>query len=447
MRLVLALLAAQAATAPAPRGLEAQRPAIVETYQGVEVDATFAIENRGTRPFRVLEVTAQSPGGTVVSFPKEPVAPGGRAEVAVRQETGQRLGLASFRYVLKADDGLPARRLVLPTFVQSAYEPDRPELSGDPAPGTAVELAVESRLVRALTVADMSGAPGFLTVAALPQPDGTVRLRATVAKDAPLGLQTGALRLRTNVAEQPELVVPFRLAVFGDLVPDPPAVDLGVVRQGQTVEKRARVRSRAGRALDVAAVDGGGLSADTAECPEPAPSCREIRVRATGGDTSGPLAGTVSVRMRDGGTLAIPYTGVTLKADTVVRDLGRIDLQPSPAPSAAATPVPEPTPPPVPPPVTGRPGERRARLVWSAEQEDQTFGYLVYRASAREGPFVRLNARVITVGSGPSAGKYAYEDESVEPGRSYFYYLESVSKGGEKRRISGVVTKIIPAAP
>ena len=97
--------------------------------------------------------------------------------------------------------------------------------------------------------------------------------------------------------------------------------------------------------------------------------------------------------------------------------------------------------------MTGRPGERRARLVWNATQEDQTYGYLVYRAERREGPFLRANAQVVPVGTGPAPGAYAYEDATVEPGRSYFYYLESVSKGGTKTRLSGVVTKIIPPAP
>jgi hypothetical protein len=157
------------------------------------------------------------------------------------------------------------------------------------------------------------------------------------------------------------------------------------------------------------------------------------------------LAGALQVRLGDGTALTIPYAGVVLKADAVVKDLGRVDA-PAP-PKGAASPAPEPTPPPVPPPVTGKPGERRARLVWSATQEDQTYGYLIYRADRREGPFLRLNPKIVLVGSGAERGTYAYEDDAVEPGRSYFYYLESLDKGAQKRRISGVVEKIIPPAP
>ncbi|MET0555237.1 MAG: hypothetical protein ABW221_19500 [Vicinamibacteria bacterium] len=438
-----ALLAQAAAAVTGPQGIEAERPAIVETYQGVEIAHTFVLRNQGARAARVLGVEPESPGGFVESVPSEPIPPGGRAEVAVRQDTAGRLGLGGFRFLLKADDGLPARRLVLTAFVQSAYDPDRPGLAGDPAPGGVVETRIESRLVPRLTVTDVSGVPAFLAVAALPGPDGAVLLRATVAADAPLGLQTGRLRLRTNVAAQPELVVPYRLAIFGDVVPEAPSVDLGSVRQGQSFAKSLLLRSRSGRPVEVVAVEGAGpgVAATVAACAEPAVSCRQLALAGTGGDPAAGLAGAVRLRFREGPALTIPYAGLVFGSDAVVRDLGRVD-----APAVGA-PAPLPTPPPIPPPVTGRPGERRARLVWDAAQEDQTYGYSVYRAESREGPFLRVNARVVPVGAGPAPGAYAYEDDTVEPGRSYFYYLESVSRGGVKTRLSGVVTKVIPPAP
>ena len=440
-----ALLAQAAGASPGAQGIAVERPAVVEAYQGNEVAHSFVLRNQGARPFRVLAVKPESPGGFVEAVPGEPIPPGGRAEVTVRQDTAGRLGLGGFRFLLSADDGLPDRRLVLTVFVQSAYEPDRPVLAGEPMPGGLVELRLESRLVPRLSVADFSGVPAFLGVAALPGADGAVVLRATVAKDAPLGLQTGQLRVRTNVAVQPDLVVPYRLAIFDDLVPEAPSVDLGSVRQGQPFAKSVRLRSRSGRSPDIAGVEGAGpgVAASIGECAEPSPSCRQLELAGTGGDPAAGLTGTVRVRLRDGRALTIPYAGLLFKADAVVRDLGRVD---EPAP-ATAGPAPLPTPPPVPAPVTGRPGERRARLVWNAAQEEQTYGYLVYRAERREGPFLRVNARVVTVGSGPAPGAYAYEDDTVEPGRSYFYYLESVGKGGAKTRISGVVTKVIPPAP
>jgi hypothetical protein len=439
----LALLVAQAAAA-APRGIEPARPPVVEAYQGVEVTQALVLTNRGERPFRVLAIEPDSPGAFVDAVPAQPIPPGGSVEVTLRLDTSGRLGLGGFRYVLRADDGLPDRRLVVNAFVQSAYEPDRPLLAGAPAPGSVAETRIASRLVPRLAVDDVSGTPGFLTVAALPGPEGTVLLRATVAKDAPLGLQRGTLRVRTNVAAQPELALPYELAIFEDVQPEAPSLDLGTVRQGQPFARKMSLRSRSGRPFEVASVTGPEVTATVGACADPAPGCRQLEVTGTGGDPAGGLSGALDLRLRDARGFTIPFTGVLVRADARVRDLGQIGAA-SPAPAASRPPAP--TPPPVPPPVTGKPGERRARLVWTATQEDQIYGYLIYRADRREGPFQRANAKVVLVGSGPGQGSYAYEDDAVEPGRSYFYYLESVDRSGQKRRISGVVEKIIPAAP
>lgn len=444
MVLSLALLIAQAGADAAPLGIAADPVPVVETYQGAEIVQVFVLRNRGARPFRVRAITPSTPDGSVESVPTEAIPPGGHAEVTVRQGTAGRLGFGSFRYLLTADDGLPERRLVLSAFVQTAFEPERPLLTGDAAPGGVVEMTLTSRLVERFSVSDISGAPGFLVVAALPGPDGSVVLRATVARDAPSGLQKGQLRLRTSVPAQPEVVVPYELKVFDDVVPDVPSVDLGTVRQGQPFEKSLRVRSRSGRPLALSAVEGAGpgVAVSMAECAEPAPSCRLLVFKGTGGEPGAPLSGSVRVSLGEGRPITIPYSGLVFRADANVRDLGSLD-----AAAAAGSPAPVPTPPPVPPPVTGKPGERRARLVWDASQEDQTFGYLVYRADRREGPFLRLNARVVPVGRGPAPRHYTYEDDTVTPGRSYYYYLESVSNAGIKARLSGVVTKIIPPAP
>jgi hypothetical protein len=235
--------------------------------------------------------------------------------------------------------------------------------------------------------------------------------------------------------------------VFGDVVPETPSVDLGTIRQGQPFEKSLRLRSRSNRPLAVSAVEGAGpgVVVSTAECAEPAPSCRLLVFKGTGGEPGAPLSGSVRVSLGEGRPITIPYSGLVFRADAVVRDLGSLDA--AAAGASPAAPAPAPTPPPVPPPVTGKPGERRARLVWDASQEDQTFGYLIYRADRREGPFLRLNARVVPVGRGPAPRHYTYEDDTVTPGRSYYYYLESVSNAGIKARLSGVVTKVIPPAP
>jgi hypothetical protein len=82
-------------------------------------------------------------------------------------------------------------------------------------------------------------------------------------------------------------------------------------------------------------------------------------------------------------------------------------------------------------------------LRWTASQEDGVYGYLVYRADRREGPFRRVNQEIIHVERDQSegAGAYRFVDTAVEAGRTYFYYLDAVSMGGLKQRLSGVISK------
>jgi len=87
-------------------------------------------------------------------------------------------------------------------------------------------------------------------------------------------------------------------------------------------------------------------------------------------------------------------------------------------------------------------------LRWTASQEDGVYGYLVYRADRRAGPFRRVNREIIHVqrGQPEAAGAYRFVDTAVEPGRTYFYYLDVVSMGGLKQRLSGVISKEVAGA-
>lgn len=76
---------------------------------------------------------------------------------------------------------------------------------------------------------------------------------------------------------------------------------------------------------------------------------------------------------------------------------------------------------------------------WSTASEHDSFGYDVYRGSSPEGPFTVVNDEVI-----PGAGttdlpqSYRFVDEAVEPDTTYWYYIESISLTGERRRITPI---------
>jgi hypothetical protein len=83
-------------------------------------------------------------------------------------------------------------------------------------------------------------------------------------------------------------------------------------------------------------------------------------------------------------------------------------------------------------------------VTWSTASESDNFGFDVYRAERREGPYERITAQPLEGGGTTDLPRdYRFVDERVEPGVEYFYYVESVSLSGERRRF----TPIMRAAP
>lgn len=452
----------QASPLPAPSPsatpplLEIAEPAASfgEVHQGALLTHRFALRNRGPRPVRIVLVRAVSPRGRAAAHP-EVVPAGSEGYVEVEQPTEGRLGMASFRFALQADDG-PERKLALIGFIQSAYDPDQPALDlGTVGPGASAALELFSREVDRLEVRGATEAPAFLSVnteGRAGSAEEGVAVRLTVSRDAPLGFHAGTLRLRTNVEPQPEVPLVWRANVYEDVVPSESPLDLGVVREGQRFAKLVRLESRSGAALDVERVDAAGadVKAQVEPCPQPAPSCRAIRVTGAGPAPGQELGGTLTITLKGARSLTLPFSGIRVGPYTTVKDLGALTGGRE-KPSDAASPSPPPASPAEAPataaPVVGRPGDRWARITWEVRQEQETYGYLVYRSDRREGPFRRVNRDIVHVSAGGESHVYSYVDETVAPGRTYYYYLESIGRGGTKSRLSGVMTKIIQEAP
>lgn len=89
------------------------------------------------------------------------------------------------------------------------------------------------------------------------------------------------------------------------------------------------------------------------------------------------------------------------------------------------------------------PGEDAvATLRWTAGSEAGAYGYLVYRAEDRSGPFIRVNDAVIRVPTdGEDRHSYEFADAGLTPGKTYYYYLDVVSREGVKQRFSGIQSK------
>jgi hypothetical protein len=95
-----------------------------------------------------------------------------------------------------------------------------------------------------------------------------------------------------------------------------------------------------------------------------------------------------------------------------------------------------------PEPVT--PPLHQATLRWQARDSEGVYGYLVYRATDRLGPFQRISPRILRVpADGQAQHSYVFEDRDVIVGKTYFYYIDGVNNSGQKSRFTGVLAKTI----
>jgi fibronectin type 3 domain-containing protein len=79
------------------------------------------------------------------------------------------------------------------------------------------------------------------------------------------------------------------------------------------------------------------------------------------------------------------------------------------------------------------------RIKWRTAREFRNFGYDVYRSENKKDPFSKITAQIILGhGTTDTIHSYQFEDKDIEPCIIYYYYIESISEDGERRRYSSV---------
>ncbi|MEM1203250.1 MAG: hypothetical protein AAGN66_08480 [Acidobacteriota bacterium] len=80
------------------------------------------------------------------------------------------------------------------------------------------------------------------------------------------------------------------------------------------------------------------------------------------------------------------------------------------------------------------------KLKWSTASEVDNFGYDIYRALDEEGPFERITARPLPGhGTTDETSHYEFIDDAIDPTRTYYYYVESISVDGVRERFTPVI--------
>jgi hypothetical protein len=84
---------------------------------------------------------------------------------------------------------------------------------------------------------------------------------------------------------------------------------------------------------------------------------------------------------------------------------------------------------------TAVPADKDVMIKWSTASELNNLGFDVYRSESLDGTFAKVNlTRIQGAGTDATPNHYNFLDESVEVGKTYYYYLEDVSYSGMRGR-------------
>ena len=76
---------------------------------------------------------------------------------------------------------------------------------------------------------------------------------------------------------------------------------------------------------------------------------------------------------------------------------------------------------------------------WATASEVDNFGFDVFRSESADGPFEKLNPQVLEgAGTTDEPTSYQWVDDTIDPRKAYYYYVESISMSGERELFTPV---------
>jgi hypothetical protein len=74
---------------------------------------------------------------------------------------------------------------------------------------------------------------------------------------------------------------------------------------------------------------------------------------------------------------------------------------------------------------------------WTTASEQDNFGFDVYRGDSEKGEFTKLTRDpIVGAGTSDETHKYEYRDDSIDPCKEYWYYVEGITTSGAREKFT-----------
>jgi hypothetical protein len=444
-----------AAAAPAPQSHLVIAPCQTGEHRQFEV-ATCDIElkNNGDKPIRVSKAEAAMAGDRIepgVVVPAQGTAYL-KATVAMRDNVGY--VKRSFRFVTDEPGLLAQRGSSVHAYVTTVLDQASPTIAFGPVKLSdtlsAKSVTLGSREVADFRILQITSKPDYLDASV--DADGRT-VRATLHKDAPWGLLHDKIKLKINAPQQSEAWITVDANAIGEIAPSGNPFAFGLMRTNEKHEFLLRLTSESGKAFKVGATKLEQVkgSVNVVPCIPAEDGCKMLKIVVANDQMQGRLQGSINVELPElKRTLPIQVVGMLLNPEVKVHDLNEEMEKAAEAKNAAS-------------PVAAAPGAAKGvdltqaikqtlnkdetapppgngpLLRWSVANEGSVYAYIIYRADAEAGPFLRVNKELILAAdeNGATSGSYQWRDNSAVSGQTYWYSIGTVKGNGEKAALSG----------
>ncbi len=437
-------------TAFAYATLSADHVRLDEQRPGRRLSATAIVENDSGTAVTILR-QVHSSGDTIHARQLPLIVPAhASAELPLDVNVDRLLGEQVYYAEFALDSEQKAFRIVVNLFVDSAIDGEPTSVdfglvpAGKEAPARRVALSSRDLPdLRARTAADAGG----LVDAQIVDDGKAVLLRTR--QNAPWGKHEGWVEVATTSTKQPTAWISYSFETRGRVVPETYAINAGVQKTGNVQPQMLFLRDTEGGALELGKItqSGAPVLVHETDCPVKQISCRALEMKIDDEKVKDARFSTLlSIGLPQyGQELVVRYSGMLLPHDGQVIDLNSLAgqqssdvlkkndltaaLRSATQPSSITMPIPE---------------GKGPLLQWNVENEQQIYGYIIYRADVEGGQMRRINEKIIgTVSREDNIPvKFYWRDTTAKPGQTYWYQIGTVDQRDVRADLTPRVKKV-----